>query len=157
MLIKTSLQYVALLTAILGMADAARADNCSGYDVLALQSAETYELAKGHTLTLVRLHSTNLSDSTTSPYHLTTGECSGAVLTTPDGITRASGFCVRKDKSGDGYNVQWELPPGSQKFNWKHVGGTGKFAGTSDAGSAQGLELAAGAKMSVNRWSGVCK
>ena len=152
-----SLQCVVLLATGASLSAVVQADNCSGYDVLSLQSAETFELAKGHTLTVVRLQSTNISDDTASPYHLTTGECSGTVLSTPDGNTRGAGFCTRKDKSGDAYNVEWQLPAGSKKFLWKHVGGTGKFSGTSDFGSAQGLELAAGAKMNVNKWSGTCK
>ena len=131
------------------------ADNCSGYDVLVLQSAETTEIAKGHTMTVVRLYSIDVEDDTSSPFHLTTGECSGTILATPDGLTRASGHCVRRNKAGDTYSLEWTLPAGAPKGTWRHVAGTGKFAGDSNFGWWQGA--ASDGKMTVNKLGGTCK
>jgi hypothetical protein len=145
----------AVLAVGVALSGVSRADNCSGVDVLVVQSAETLEVAKGHTLTVLRLYSIVTSDNPASPVNLTTGECSGTILSTPDGTTRGSGHCARKDKNGDTYSLEWTLPVGEQKGTWKHVAGTGKFTGTSDHGWWQGA--VADGKMNVNRWGGTCR
>jgi hypothetical protein len=139
------LQCATVLTTGLFLFGESHADNCSGYDVLVVQSAETTEMVKGHSLTVLRLSSIAVNTSNSaSPYNLTTGECSGTMVTTPDGVTRGSGHCARRDKDGDSYNVEWALPAGAQKGTWKYFGGTGKFA-------------ASDGKMIVNKWGGTCK
>ena len=72
------------------------ADNCTGYDVLVTQSAETTHLGKGHTLTVVSQSSLLISEDA-SIYNLVSGVCHGSLLTTPDGKTRGSGHCARRD------------------------------------------------------------
>ena len=148
-------QCAAVLAASITVSGGSHADNCSGVDVLVVQSAETLELAKGHTLTVLRMYSIVNSNNPTSPVNLTTGECSGTILSTPDGTTRGSGHCARKDKDGDTYSLEWTLPTGAQKGTWKHIAGTGKFAGTSDYGWWQGA--VADGKMNVNNWGGTCR
>ena len=76
------------------------ADNCTGYDVLVTQATETTDLGKGQTLTFVRQASVLITEDAPI-YNLVSGECQGSILTTPDGKTRASGHCARRDGDGD--------------------------------------------------------
>jgi hypothetical protein len=144
-----------IVAAGLGLAVQAEAAECSGYDVTAAQVAETTELAKGHSLLVVRQYSILVTDDPKDKYHLTTGECSGTILSTPDGATKASGHCARKDKGGDTYSLEWALAPGSERGTWKILAGTGKFAGKAASGWWQGV--AVNGKMSVTRWGGTCE
>lgn len=50
------------LSACFAFPSMAMAENCSGYDVLVSQSAETIDLGKGQTLTVVRNHSLIVND-----------------------------------------------------------------------------------------------
>jgi len=130
------------------------ADNCSGEDVLVAQSAETIEVAKGHSLTVVRLFSV-VTSGDTPIFDATTGECSGTWLTTPDGKTRGAGHCARRDKDGDTYSIEWSMAPGADKGQWRVAGGTGKFANKANSGWFQ--QAVADGKMSVTKWGGNCK
>ena len=58
--------------AVLG-AGVALAEQCSGYDVGVSQVAETTELAKGHTITVIRAHSMVVTDNPADKYNLTIG------------------------------------------------------------------------------------
>ena len=144
-----------LLVFGLATTDLVYGDNCSGYDVLVFQSAETTEIAKGHTMTVVKAYSIDVEDNTSSPFHLTTGECSGTIVSTPDGVTRASGHCVRRDKAGDTYSLEWTLPAGAQKYSWRHVGGTRKLSSDPTYGWAQ--YAASDGKITVNRLGATCQ
>jgi hypothetical protein len=115
------------------------ADNCTGYDALVTISSETLDVGKGHTLTVFRAESIVISDDHDSIYHLTTGECAGTMLATPDGKERWSGHCARRDKDGDTYSLEWSHAPGAEKNMWKSTGGTGKFAGKDGSGWAQNV------------------
>jgi hypothetical protein len=129
------------------------ADNCTGYDVLVTQTAETTDLGKGHTLTLVR--QTSLITTQDAPiYNLVSGECQGSMLTTPDGKTRGSGHCARRDKDGDTVSIEWAQPPGEQRSIWKLTGGTGKFAGKTGSGWGEGVR--SDGKIYVVKWGGTC-
>ena len=132
---------------------AAFADNCTGYDALVTQTAETLDVGNGHTLTVFRSESLIISDN--SIYHLTTGECSGTALATPDGKVRSSGHCARRDKDGDTQSIEWSQGPGAEKGMWKSTGGTGKFAGKTDSGWFQNVR--SDGKMAVTKWGGNCK
>jgi hypothetical protein len=129
------------------------ADNCTGYDALVAISSETLEVGKGHTLTVIRNESILISDD--SIYHLTTGECAGTVLATPDGKTRSSGHCARRDKDGDTQSIEWSQAPGAEKGTWKSTGGTGKFAGKDHSGWFQIVRT--DGQMLVTKWGGTCK
>jgi hypothetical protein len=83
------------------------ADNCSGYDVLVSQSAETIDLGKGQTLTVVRNYSMIVNNDPKSRDHLVVGECNGTFMNLPNGQSTGSGMCARKDKDGDTYSLQW--------------------------------------------------
>jgi hypothetical protein len=130
------------------------ADNCTGYDALVTISSETLEVGKGHTLTVWRAESMVTSDD--SIYHLTTGECAGTTLATPDGTVRFSGHCARRDKDGDTYSVEVSQAPGAEKGMWKWTGGTGKFASGKD-NSGWGQTVRTDGKMFVVQWGGTCK
>jgi hypothetical protein len=129
--------------------------DCSGYDVLVTQSADTIDVGGGHTATVIRWWSVLTTDDPKSPYNLATGECQGSLLTTPDGKTQATGYCARRDKDKDTQSIQWTIAPGAEKGEWRATGGTGKFAGRSDAGWFQGVN--ADGKMSISRWGGKCR
>lgn len=132
----------------------ALADNCSGYDVLVNQSGETLDLGAGQTLFVGRNHSLNVDNDPTAKANLTIGECNGTFLTTSDGKSRGTGYCLRKDKDGDTYSVEWAMAPGAEKGTWKINPGTGKFSKSSGTGWWQ--NAAASGKMFVTRWGGNC-
>ena len=142
------------LSALL-LAGAAQARDCSGYDVLVNQISDTLEVAKGHSLTVTKDASIITTKDPKDIYNLTTGACAGTFLTTPDGQTRGSGHCLRKDKDGDTESIEWALAPGSGKGTWRSAGGTGKFAGANDSGWWQ--TAVADGKMVVTTWGGTCK
>ena len=137
---------------MLASASPAFADNCTGYDVLVAQTAETTDLGKGQTLTVWKNHSVITSED--SVYKAVAGECSGTILSTPDGKTQAMGYCARRDKDGDLQSISWHVPPGADKGMWKATGGTGKYAGKQDSGWFQNI-LTDG-KMSLTKWGGTC-
>jgi hypothetical protein len=145
---------IAVLSSFL-LAGAGQAAECSGYSAEVTQVAETVELAKGHSLLVFKAHSIVLTDDPQHKFNLATGECSGTILSTPEGGPRGSGHCLRKDKAGDTYSVEWSLASGAEKGTWKTVAGTGKFAGKVDSGWFQ--NVAADGKMSVVRWGGMCQ
>jgi hypothetical protein len=129
------------------------ADNCTGYDVLVTQSAETNDLGKGHTVTVVSQSSLLITED--SPMHnLISGACHGSLLTTPDGKTRGSGHCARRDKDGDTQSIEWSQAPGAERSMWKVTGGTGKFASKTGSGWGQGVR--SDGKTYVVKWGGTC-
>jgi hypothetical protein len=138
----------------LSLSTARAADNCTGYDILFDTYAETVEVAKDHTLTVVRSASVLTSEDTPA-YQGTTGECSASFLATPDGKARATGHCARRDKDNDTYSIEWALPAGADKGTWKSTGGTGKFAGKQNSGWFQ--EVRRDGKMTLSKWGGTCK
>ena len=129
------------------------ADNCTGHDSLVVIYAETLDLGGGHTLTAFRQASMLTSDS--NLYNLATGECSGAALSTPDGMVRVFGYCARRDKDGDSQSIEFSQAPGAEKGTWKSTGGTGKFAGKSASGWYQ--DVRTDGNMSVAQWGGNCR
>lgn len=136
----------------LAAATASAADNCTGYDVLVTTYAETKDLGGGMMQSTFSSDSVITSDN--SIYHLTTGQCTGTSLSTPDGKVSVSGFCARRDKDGDTQSIEWSLAPGADKGMWKSNGGTGKFAGKKHAGWFQNVR--ADGKMAVSKWGGTC-
>ena len=135
-------------------ASLAYADNCTGLDVQVMQTKEKTELGKGHTIEIVKLYSQMVSTDW-SKRNGTTGECSGAVLLTPDGKWQAQGYCAWRDKDGDTYNTSWHKAPMDMAGTWKQLGGTGKFAGTQDSGWWQSAWT--DGVMSANTWGGTCE
>jgi hypothetical protein len=142
-----------LATLILVGGIAQAADNCTGHDVLVSRSGETLDLGGGHSLTVFRSYSVVMSEN--SIYNMLTGECSGTALATPDGKVRSGGHCARKDKDGHTQSIEWSQPAGAEKGMWRSVGGTGKFAGKTDAGWFKGV-VSDGA-MNIGTWGGTCK
>lgn len=128
------------------------ADNCTGYDNLVSIYTQTLDLGGGHTLTVFRQSSIITTEN--RRYNLTTGECSGAALTTPDGKVRVQGFCARRDKDGDTSSVEFSQAPGAEKGMWRSTGGTGKFANKSDSGWYQ--DVRTDGDMLVSQWGGNC-
>src|SRR5215831_17319763 len=117
--------YTALLSLGTMGASASWADNCTGYDALVTQSAETTDL--GHGLKQTSFRSTAMLFSNDSMYNLVGGECAGTVLQTEDGKTQQMGYCSRHDKDGDTLSNSFRQAPGADKGEWKVTGGTGKF------------------------------
>jgi hypothetical protein len=128
----------AVATTLLAYNSSIAADNCTGYDVLVTQSAETSDLGKGHAVTVVSQSSLLITEDTPI-YNLVSGTCQGSLLTTPDGKTRGSGHCARRDKDGDTVSIEWSQAPGAQRSMWKLTGGTGKFAGKTGTGWGEGV------------------
>ena len=153
--IRLSIAFAATSVGLVAMTAAApaSADNCTGYDALVAQTAETTDVGKGVTLTVWKNQSIITSEN--SIYNGVAGECSGTILTTPDGKAQAMGYCARRDKDGDTQSIAWHLPAGADKGMWKATGGTGKFAGKQDSGWFQNV-LSDG-KMSLTKWGGNCQ
>ena len=129
-----------------------RADNCTGYDVLVAQSAETTDLGKGVKQTSSRSESILLSSD--SIYNLVAGECASTMLQTEEGKTQSAGYRARRDKDGDTQTIAFHFAPGADKGEWKSTGGTGKFAGKQGSGWAQ--PVLADGKVVVVQWGGDC-
>jgi len=144
---------VAVVAPLVVLEPSLAADNCTGYDVLVTQSADTSDLGKGHSVTVVSQSSLLITEDTPI-YNLVSGTCQGSLLTTPDGRTRGSGHCARRDKDGDTVSIEWSQPPGSQKSAWKLAGGTGKFAGKTGTGWGEGVR--SDGKIYVVKWGGTC-
>ena len=143
--------YTAMLS-LMGMSSS-WADNCSGYDSLVTQSAETIDLGHGVKQTSVKSHSTVIT-SNDSIYNLNAGECAGTILQTEEGKSQGMGYCSRRDKDGDTISISWQLPSGADKGEWKTTGGTGKFAGKQNPGWFQ--TVLADGKIQVTKWGGDC-
>jgi hypothetical protein len=132
------------------------AGKCAGTNINNTISWDQTEIAKGTTLATWRATSVTVSDDPGVPYHLVSGECIGTFLMTPDGKTRASGTCARKDRDGDVLNEEWVSTDGTGgKGTWKNVGGTGKYA--TAAGTAQWEFNQLQGKMAAVRWVGNCQ
>jgi hypothetical protein len=129
-------------------AGAPRADNCTGYDALVSQSAETIDL--GHGLKQTSSRSQSILFSNDSMYNLVAGECASTMLQTEDGKAQSMGYCSRRDKDGDTQSIAFHFAPGVDKGEWKSIGGTGKFAGKQGSGWAQAVLVF------VVKWGGDC-
>jgi hypothetical protein len=150
--LRRSLYTAVLPLGVFCTATTSWADNCTGYDALVAQSAETTDLGQGLKLTSFKSQSILISND--SVYNLVTGECSGITLQTADGKTQSSGYCARRDKNGDTQSIAFRQLPGTDKGEWKSTGGTGKFAGKQDSGWYQMVR--ADGKMVVTKWGGDC-
>ena len=134
----------------------AAAGKCVGRTSTTVVSWDQTEIAKGTKLATWRGTSVTVADDANAPYQLVSGECIGSFLTNPDGKTRTSGFCSRRDKDGDVLYEDWISTDGAgAKGNWKNVGGTGKFARA--ANTAQWESSGLQGKMSAVRWVGDCQ
>lgn len=134
------------------LCNAALADNCSGRYTNVGVSAETLEVAKGHTVTFYVSRGSTVSDN--SPYNAV-GECGGYFLTMPDGKTMAAGICTRKGKDGDSESDVFALEPGAERGTWKQVAGTGAFAGKNNSGWWQ--PMVDDGKANMGKWGGNCQ
>lgn len=132
----------------------AYADNCTGYDVMVVQTNETTDLGNGHTITTWKAYIQNVSTHWSKRNGIT-GECSVARLDTPDGNWQATGYCASRDKDGDTYSVSVHIAPGAEKGTWRQVAGTGKFAGKQDSGWWQ--HAWTDGVMTANSWGGTCE
>jgi hypothetical protein len=102
---------------IAGTAGQTHAAECSGYDILVGQAADTVDVGNGHTMTVIRAWSVLITDDPKSVYNLTTGECQGTILATPDGKAQAAGYCARRDKEKDTQSIQWTQAPARKRAN----------------------------------------
>jgi len=116
-------------------------------------SGETLELGKGHTLAVSFDRSTSTSDDGA---YVGVGACAAYILTTPDGKTRLSYACARKDKDGDSWSDSGTLEPGADKGTWTQVGGTGKFA-AKNGSSGWWQPVVSDGKVTSGTWGGNCK
>ncbi|MCC7547373.1 MAG: hypothetical protein IT532_06385 [Burkholderiales bacterium] len=146
---------LALAAASLTAALPVHARDCSGYNTHVNISLESTKLADGHVMIVSRASDILVTDDPKHIYNLMMGECSGTLLTTPDGKTSGLGHCLRKDKDGDTASIDWSLPAGSDKGTWKSTGGTGKYADLQSSGWWQPA-ASDGGKLGVNRWGGTC-
>ena len=132
------------------------AGKCSGTNINNSVSWEPTEIAEGTTLAIMRITSVTVSDDPGAAVHLVSGECVGSFLTTPDGKTRGSGSCARRDQDDDVLNEEWVSTDGTgAKGTFKNVGGTGKFANAASVGQWEFTQLQG--KMSAVRWVGNCQ
>ncbi len=96
-----------------------------------------------------------ISRSENAPQHNTAGECTGYMLTTPDGKIQMAGGCIRKAADGSSSSMAWELAAGAERMTWKTTSGTGKFAGKKSSGWAQ-TQFFEG-KLVFGIWGGTCE
>jgi len=128
------------------------ADNCSGRYTNVGVSAETIEVAKGHSVTFFVARGSTVSENS---YFNAVGECGGYFLQMPDGKTLAAGICTRKDKDGGSESDVWSLESGAERGTWKQVAGTGAFAGKNNSGWWQ--PMVDDGKANMGRWGGTCQ
>ena len=129
------------------------ADNCSGTFNNVITSSSTFEAAKGHSMTSWVYNEIGRSEN--APQMNFAGECSGYMLTTPDGKIQAAGGCLRKAADGSSSSMAWELQPGAERGTWKITSGTGKYAGKKSSGWYQ-MQFFEG-KLSFGVWGGTCE
>jgi hypothetical protein len=146
------LHGLALMVLALASSKASLADNCSGNWSNVTVSAETLEVAKGHTVTYFVARG-----STTSPNSLFNGigECGGYALSMPDGKVRVAGICTRKMNDGASESDIFALEPGAERGTWKQVAGTGSLAGKNYSGWWQSVISDGKAEMGI--WGGTCQ
>lgn len=150
------LRYLGLMAAWCAAPATSFAAPCAGTNINTTLSWEPTEIAEGTTLATWRGTSVVVSDDPNAPYHLVAGECIGTYLMTPDGNTRGSGICARRDKDGDVLNEEWVQPVGTEsKGTWKNVGGTGKFSNAGDTANWEIIMLQD--NKSAVRWEGDCQ
>src|SRR4051812_16598447 len=123
---RKSIISACVIVAGLAVPAAGRADNCSGRFNNVGVHAETFEVAKGHSVTAFALRSSSTSENS---IFNAVGGCAGYALAMPDGKLRVIGVCARKNKDGDSYSDEWGLEPGAQRGWWKVAGATGTYAG----------------------------
>src|SRR5258708_19595389 len=115
-------QWSAALFMTLVWASSSLADNCSGNWTGVTTSAETLEVASGHTVTyFVSRGSTTSANSLFNGV----GECGGYVLASPDGKVRVAGICTRKMNYGASQSDSFALQPAAQPATLKHLRATG--------------------------------
>lgn len=127
-------------------------DNCNGNFSNVSVSAETLEVATGHTVTYFVSRGTTTSAN--SAFN-GVGECGGYALATPDGKVRVAGVCTRKMKDGSSESDVFALEPGADRGTWKMVAGTGVFAGKSNSGWWQSVITDGKAELGI--WGGNCQ
>jgi len=140
-----------VITAGMSFCSGVYADNCSGRVNNVAISADTFEIAKGHTMTVFVAHSIGTSDNSPANF---SGKCGGYAITMPDGKTRVVGVCARKTKDGDSWSDEWVLEPGADRGTWKQSGGTGVFAGKKWSGWWQ--PVYDDGTRSMGMWGGNC-
>ena len=152
----TKLCKIGFFLGISGLAygTAFAADNCNGRWTNVSQSAETIDLGKGHTLVFFVARGSSTSDNNPI-YNASIGSCGGYVLTTPDGKSRLSYACLRKNKDGDSWSDAGGIEPGSDRGTWTQTGGTGVFAGKNSSGWWQAV--VDDGKVTSGIWGGNCK
>ena len=151
MRIDKALQHALVAATGLGMYVVAHADNCTGRVNNVAISAETIEVAKGHTMAIFVSNSITTSENSANN---AVGKCGGYAITTPDGKTRLVGVCARKTKDGDSWSDEWVLEPGAERGTWKQSGGTGVFAGKKWSGWWQ--PISDDGKVFMGKWGGDC-
>ncbi len=128
-----------------------RADNCNGNWSNVTVSAETLEVAPGHTVTyFVSRGSTTSANSLFNGV----GECGGYALATPDGKVRVAGICTRKMNDGASESDVFSLEPGAERGTWKQVAGPGSLADKRFSGWWQSVISDGKAEMGI--WGGTC-
>ena len=113
------LSKIASITSTIALASmaslTAEAADCTGYDVLVTQTAESTDLAEGHSILILKAHSVLVTNDPNNIYNLTMGSCFGTFENFPDGTSQGSGHCARKDKDGDTYSLSWAQVRGAKR------------------------------------------
>ncbi|MCC7547923.1 MAG: hypothetical protein IT532_09160 [Burkholderiales bacterium] len=144
-------RHALLIAAGLTASSLALADTCSGRVNGVTETASTFQVEKGHTMTVFM--NFNIGTSEDSVVNAA-GRCGGYAITTPDGKTRVVGVCVRKASNGDSWADEWVLEPGAKRGTWKQIGGTGVFAGKNWSGWWE--PISDDGKLFMGRWGGNC-
>lgn len=152
---RNTILAVAVAAAAVVLTPAAHARECNGYNTHVLISAEVNDMGNGHTLMTFRNHDILVTDDPSDIFNMLMGECSGTMLSTPDGRSSSAGYCIRKDKDGNSASIDWAWAPGADKGTWHTTGGTGKYADLEASGWWTPVATDGG-KQGINRWVGNC-
>ncbi len=145
---------IGALVLVFGFGPASQAADCTGHDVLVTETSETMEVGEGHSIMLLKAHSTLVTNDPNNIYNLTMGSCTGTFENFADGTSQGSGHCARTDKDGDTHSLWWSQERGAEKGEWGALSGTGKFAGLEDGGWFQ--TVAAEGAIFATAFDGAC-
>jgi hypothetical protein len=138
-----------------GFATGATGAECSGYDILVTEIADTMDLGNGASLMLWKANSILTNDDPNARDHLIAGTCAGTIETTSDGSVKMAGHCSRTNADGDIKVIRWWQNPGDEKGSWEHVTGAGVFADAKESGWFE--NVMANGVTSATLWGGECE
>ncbi|MFL2667921.1 MAG: hypothetical protein ACJ0GF_06485 [Burkholderiales bacterium] len=129
---KQSIWMSAAISGLLFFSSTAFAAKCDGNWSNVGDIGETVDLGGGVTFTIWRAAGT--TSSANSPMN-GAGHCGGYIVAFPDGTSKLSYACARKDKDGGIHVDAGGMEPGDERGTWGTVFGSGNFENFEGAGT----------------------